>query len=79
MVNYFNKEIETAPSEYLKAVQSARLIKMVHNAYDNVEFYKRKFDEIGLSPNDIKSIEDISKLPFTIKQDLRDNYPFGLF
>ena len=79
MGNYFNKEIETAPREYIKAIQSARLIKMVHNAYDNVEFYKRKFDEAGLSPNDIKSIDDISKLPFTVKQDLRDNYPFGLF
>ena len=79
MGNYFNKEIATAPREYIKAIQSARLIKMVHNAYDNVEFYKRKFDEAGLSPNDIKSIDDISKLPFTVKQDLRDNYPFGLF
>ncbi len=79
MAEFFNKDIETASSEYIKAVQSARLIKMVHNAYDNVEFYKRKFDEIGLLPNDIKSIDDISKLPFTIKQDLRDNYPFGLF
>lgn len=79
MSNYFNKEIETAPSEYIKAVQSANLIKMVHNAYNNVEFYKNKFDEVGISPYDIKSIDDISKLPFTVKQDLRDNYPFGLF
>lgn len=79
MENYFNKEIETAPREYIKAKQSARLIKMVHNAYNNVEFYKNKFDEIGLSPYDIKSIDDISKLPFTVKQDLRDTYPFGMF
>ncbi|MFY9198878.1 MAG: phenylacetate--CoA ligase [Acutalibacteraceae bacterium] len=79
MENYFNKEIETAPREYIKAKQSARLIKMVHNAYNNVEFYKNKFDEIGLSPSDIKSIDDISKLPFTVKQDLRDTYPFGMF
>ncbi len=79
MENYFNKEIETAPIEYIKAKQSARLIKMVHNAYNNVEFYRNKFDEIGLSPSDIKSIDDISKLPFTVKQDLRDTYPFGMF
>lgn len=52
---------------------------MVENAYNNVPFYKKKFDEIGLLPGDIKGIEDIGKLPFTVKQDLRDNYPFGLF
>lgn len=79
MAKYFNEEIETASREYLHAVQSARLIKMVHNCYNNVPFYKKKFDEIGLLPGDIKSIDDITKLPFTIKQDLRDNYPFGLF
>ena len=52
---------------------------MVHNAYDHVPFYQKKFDEIGLLPGDIKTIDDITKLPFTVKQDLRDNYPFGLF
>lgn len=79
MHNYFNAEIETASREYLHAVQSARLIKMVYSCYNNVPFYKKKFDEIGLLPQDIKSIDDISKLPFTVKQDLRDNYPFDLF
>lgn len=78
-MKYFQPEIETASREYLRAVQSARLIKMVYNCYENVPFYKKKFDEIGLLPQDIKSIDDISKLPFTVKQDLRDNYPFGLF
>lgn len=77
--NYFNSEIELASREYLHALQSARLIKMVENCYNNVPFYKQKFDEIGLLPGDIKSIDDITKLPFTVKQDLRDNYPFGLF
>lgn len=76
---YFNPSIELATREYLHAVQSARLIKMVENCYNNVPFYKKKFDELGLLPGDIKSIDDITKLPFTIKQDLRDNYPFGLF
>ena len=77
--NYYNAEIECATPEYLRAVQSARLIKMVHNCYNNVPFYKAKFDEIGLAPQDIKSIDDLKKLPFTYKQDLRDNYPYGLF
>lgn len=76
---YFNPDIELASRDYLRAVQSARLIKMVENCYNNVPFYKKKFDDIGLLPGDIKSIDDITKLPFTIKQDLRDNYPFGLF
>ena len=79
MDRYFNPEIETASREYLWALQSARLIKMVHNAYNHVPFYQKKFDEIGLLPGDIKTIDDITKLPFTVKQDLRDNYPFGLF
>lgn len=76
---YFNADIELASRDYLRAIQSARLIKMVENCYNHVPFYQKKFDEIGLLPGDIKSIEDITKLPFTVKQDLRDNYPFGLF
>ncbi|MDR1464172.1 MAG: phenylacetate--CoA ligase [Oscillospiraceae bacterium] len=76
---YFQPEIETASRDYLHAIQSARLIRMVKNCYENVPFYRRKFDEIGLLPEDIHSIDDIVKLPFTIKQDLRDNYPYGLF
>lgn len=76
---YFNPDVELASRDYLRAVQSARLIKMVESCYNNVPFYKKKFDDIGLLPGDIKSIDDITKLPFTIKQDLRDNYPFGLF
>lgn len=77
--NYFDPEIELASRDYLHALQSARLIKMVENCYNNVPFYKKKFDEIGLLPGDIHSIDDVTKLPFTVKQDLRDNYPFGLF
>lgn len=77
--SYFNSDIELASRDYLRAIQSARLIKMVENCYNNVPFYKKKFDEIGILPGDIKSIDDITKLPFTVKQDLRDNYPFGLF
>ena len=77
--NYFDPANELASRDYLHALQSARLIKMVENCYNNVPFYKKKFDEIGLLPGDIHSIDDITKLPFTVKQDLRDNYPFGLF
>lgn len=79
MSKYFNPDIETASREYLHAIQSARLIKMVYNCYNNVPFYKEKFDQAGIAPQDIKSIDDIVNLPFTVKQDLRDNYPFGLF
>ena len=75
----FQPEIECASRDYLHAVQSARLIKMVKNAYTNVPFYKKLLDDHGVSPEDIHSIDDITKLPFTVKQDLRDNYPFGLF
>ena len=75
----FKPEIECASRDYLRALQSAKLIKMVKNAYENVPFYKQKLDEAGVSPDDIHSIDDISKLPFTVKTDLRDNYPFGLF
>lgn len=79
MAKYFSPEIEIASRDYLHAIQSARLIKTVKRCYENIPFYKAKFDEIGLKPEDIHSIDDISKLPFTVKQDLRDHYPFGLF
>lgn len=76
---YYQPEIETASREELTKIQSERLAATVKRCYENVPFYKKKFDEIGLKPEDIKSIDDITKLPFTVKQDLRDNYPFGLF
>ncbi len=75
----FKPEVECASPSEMKALQSERLKKMVKHAYENVPFYKQKFDEMGLSPDDIQGIEDITKLPFTLKTDLRDNYPFGLF
>lgn len=79
MGEYFNKGIEAASRDYLKALQSAKLIKMVQSCYENVPFYKRLLDEKGIEPGDIHSIDDIVKLPFTVKQDLRNNYPYGLF
>ena len=63
----------------MTSLQSARLVKLVDYVYHNVEFYRKKMQAIDLMPGDIRGIEDITKLPFTTKDDLRDNYPFGLF
>ncbi len=79
MFHMYNPAAEAMPREELKALQSERLIKTVHRVYENVPAYKKKFDELGVKPEDIKSIDDIVKLPFTYKQDMRDNYPYGLF
>lgn len=76
--NYFEPELECASREVLHYIQSKKLIKMVERAY-GIPLYKKRFDEMGLLPGDIKSIDDISKLPFTEKTDLRDTYPFGMF
>jgi phenylacetate-CoA ligase len=70
---------ESLPIEQLRALQSERLIKTVNRVYNNVPLYKERFAEKGVLPGDIKSIEDIAKLPFTVKQDLRDCYPYNLF
>ncbi|MDI6615643.1 MAG: phenylacetate--CoA ligase [Syntrophaceae bacterium] len=75
----FNEEFETLPREALEALQLKRLQQVVKRVYHTVGHYKRTFDEAGVTPDDIDTLEDIRKLPFTIKQDLRDNYPFGLF
>ena len=79
MGKYFSKEIETASRETLENIQSERLVKTVKRVYDNVPAYRKRMDDIGLKPEDIRSIKDLNKLPFTYKQDLRDNYPYGLF
>lgn len=65
--------------EQMHQLQSERFCKLVEHVYTNVTFYRNKMDDAGVKPADIKTIEDIVKLPFTSKQDLRDNYPFGLF
>jgi len=79
MPKYFSPEVECASVETLREMQSERLIDTAKRVYENVEFYKNKFDEMGIKPEDIKSVDDLSKLPFTYKQDLRDTYPYGLF
>ena len=73
-----NPQIECMEREQMRALQSERLIKTVKRCYENVPFYKKKMDARGIKPEDIKSIDDIAKLPFTTKHDLRDEYPFGL-
>ena len=70
---------ECMSRDEMTALQSARLVKLVNRVYHNVEFYRKRMQEVGVEPGDIKGIEDITKLPFTTKADLRDNYPFGLF
>lgn len=76
---YWNTEIETMDQERLRQMQSEKLVKLVKYVYDRSPFYKKRFDEFGVKPEDIKSINDLGKLPFTKKQDLRDTYPNGMF
>jgi phenylacetate-CoA ligase len=75
----FDEEFETLPREALEALQLKRLVATAERVYATVPFYKKKFDECGVKPSDIKSLKDLSRLSFTNKIDLRDNYPFGLF
>ncbi len=78
MKNYYQPEIETMPLEQLQDLQSERLVKQVKYVYDNVKFYHDKMDEAGVKPEDVAGIEDLHKLPFIDKDDLRDQYPYGL-
>ena len=74
----WNESIECMDRESLRKIQSIRLKKIVDYVYHNTPFYRKKMQELGITPDDINSIDDIVKLPFTTKHDLRDNYPFGL-
>ena len=74
----WNETIECMNREEMRRLQSIRLRRVVEHAYHNSPFYRKKMQEMGITPEDIHSIDDIVKLPFTVKQDLRDNYPFGL-
>ena len=75
----WNEKIECATREEMRALQGERLRETVQRIYHNVPSYRKKMQEVGLTPADIKGVDDLSKLPFTTKIDLRDNYPFGLF
>ena len=74
----FNEKIERMPREKIKELQLKRLRETVKRVYDNVPFYKKKFKELGVKPSDIKTLDDLKKLPFTTKNDLRENMPFGM-
>ncbi|PSP54462.1 phenylacetate--CoA ligase [Halobacteriales archaeon QS_1_67_19] len=74
-----HSDIETVPRDELRDVQNERLSDLVEYAYENVDFYRDALDEAGVSPDDVTSVEDVPKLPFTTKEDFRDEYPDGLF
>lgn len=75
---YFQPDIETMPVDRIKALQSERLVKQVKHVWDNVPYYRAKMEEKGITPDDIKGIDDLHKLPFITKDDLRETYPYGL-
>lgn len=75
----FQKDIETMQRSDIESMQLERLKRLVKYCYDNVPFYHKRFDEAGISPDDIRCLKDIEKIPFTTKADMRDNYPFGMF
>ncbi|MCF0145414.1 MAG: phenylacetate--CoA ligase [Eubacterium sp.] len=78
MENYYQKEIECAPREVIKALQDERLVKQVRHVWDSVPYYRKKMEEKGVTPDDIRSSDDLYKLPFLSKADLRNAYPYGL-
>ena len=78
MAKYYQPEIETASYEQIKAWQDERLVKQVQHVWDNVPYYRKKMEEKGLTPADIQSADDLHKLPFLTKDDLREAYPYGL-
>jgi len=75
---YFQPEAETMPLEEIKKIQNEKLVKQVKNVYDNVKYYRDLMDKKGVKPEDIKGTEDLHKLPFLKKDDLREAYPYGL-
>ena len=79
MSMYWNEAIECATSDEMKALQSFRLSQTVRRVYEKVPYYRERMDAAGIKPEDIHSVDDLCKLPFTVKQDLRDTYPYGLF
>ena len=78
-MKYWNEHFECMSRDELKILQSRRLEKLVDRIYNNVPVYRQKMIDIGLEPGDIRTVDDITRLPFTVKQDLRDSYPFGMF
>ena len=79
MTEYWNPQIERMPLEELNKLQEEKLRYIVHYVYQHSPFYRKKFDDAGVKPDDIKNLDDVKKLPFTYKKDLRDTYPTGMF
>ena len=79
MGKYWNKSMECATVDEIKSLQSFRLSQTVRRVYENVPYYRARMEKAGVIPDDIRTVEDLHKLPFTIKQDLRDTYPYGMF
>ena len=75
----FDRHAETMPRKILSTLQTSRLAQTLERAYANVPHYRKKFDSAGVRPRDLKSLADIAKFPYTLKTDLRDNYPFDMF
>ena len=75
---YYQPEIECAPREAIEAIQSERLVKQVRRVWENVPYYRKKMEDAGVTPDDIRTVGDLHKLPFLSKADLRDAYPYGL-
>ena len=78
MEKYFQPEIETMPYEDLRKLQNERFMQQIKHVWDNVPYYRQKMEAKGVTLDDIKSIDDLNKLPFLSKADLRDAYPYGL-
>lgn len=78
-MKYWQEKYETMPREELRKLQGERLAWQVKRMYEKVELFRKRMDEAGLTPDDVKSVDDLKKLPFSYKQDLRDYYPYGLF
>ncbi len=76
---FWEEDYETMPREKLKLLQTERLKKTLINVYENVKFYRKRLDDCGINPYKFNNLDDLQKIPFTTKDDLRDNYPFGLF
>ena len=76
---YYNEEFETLPRPALEALQLKRLQSVLERVYAHVSFYRTSFDNAGIRPADVTCLEDLQRIPFTTKQDMRDSYPYGLF
>ncbi|MDO5703131.1 MAG: phenylacetate--CoA ligase, partial [Lachnospiraceae bacterium] len=78
MERYYQKDLECASREQMTAIQNEKLVKQVRHVWEHVPYYRKKMEAKGVTPDDIKSVDDLHKLPFLSKDDLRESYPYGL-